>query len=96
MGSHLFTSRSGSNLGIRMRKKPTYLYRNVYTTAKQEAKATLVYLLSAVYIAVLEHKFILYKLAAVLPVLKDQCQKIFNPIDSSSRDLHVHFFSIFV
>jgi hypothetical protein len=26
MGSHLFTSRSGSNLGIRMRKKPTYLY----------------------------------------------------------------------
>jgi hypothetical protein len=27
MGSHLFTSRSGSNLGIRMRKKPTYLYK---------------------------------------------------------------------
>jgi hypothetical protein len=26
MGSHLFTARSGSNLGIRMRKKLTYLY----------------------------------------------------------------------
>jgi hypothetical protein len=26
MGSHLFTSRSGSNLGIRMRTKLTYLY----------------------------------------------------------------------
>jgi hypothetical protein len=29
MGSHLFTSRSGSNLGIRMRKKLTYLYSTV-------------------------------------------------------------------
>jgi hypothetical protein len=30
MGSHLFTSRSSSNLGIRMRKKLTYLYRCSY------------------------------------------------------------------
>jgi hypothetical protein len=34
MGSHLFTSRSGSNLGIRMRKKPTYLYTSEVSNAK--------------------------------------------------------------